>query len=119
MSLNQLLDRLKAVPQNETTETKWTEQQVTLVRANTKKRDISHTLKRIRALAVYIRASPQRRDSFIALQPSGQGIMLLQDIKTRWNSIYLMLRRAKRLRIFIIQFCDQFNKQDFALDDDQ
>lgn len=58
LSLNQLLDRLKAVPQNETTETKWTKQQVTLARANTKKRDISHTLKRIRALAVYIRASP-------------------------------------------------------------
>lgn len=29
LSLNQLLDRLKAVPENETTETKWTEPQIT------------------------------------------------------------------------------------------
>jgi len=121
LSLNQLLDRLQVVPENETTETKWTEHQITLVKANaqSRKRDISHTLKRIRSLAVFIRASSQRRDSFISLQPPGQGLMPLQDVKTRWNSTFLMLRRAKRLRGFILQFCDQFNCKDFALDDDQ
>lgn len=45
--------------------------------------------------------------------------MPLQDVKSRWNSTFLMLRRAKRLRGFIIQFCDQFNCKDFALDNDQ
>lgn len=123
LSLTQLLSRLKAVPQNETTETRWTEEQGTTARANANRREISHTLKKIRALAVYIRASPQRRDSFIQLQtkgqPPGPGIMLVQDVKTRWNSTYLMLRRAKRLRSFIMQYCDQFNEQAFGLNDDQ
>ncbi|OQD94157.1 hypothetical protein PENVUL_c153G05266, partial [Penicillium vulpinum] len=121
LSLNQLLDRLKAVPQNPTAETIWTEEQETTARASTKKREIAHTLQRIRALAVYIRASPQRRDSFLALQPDGKRnkLMLIQDVKTRWNSTYLMLRRAKKLQRYIIQFCAQYNEQDFALDDDQ
>lgn len=110
LSLNQLLDRLQAVPENETTETKWTEHQITLAKANaqSRKRGISHTLKRIRSLAVFIRASPQRRGSFMGLQSPGQGLMPLQDVKTRWNSTFLMLRHAKRLRGFIMQFCDQY-----------
>lgn len=119
LSLNQLLDRLKAVPLNDATETTWTDRQATLARANTRSRDISHTLNKVRYLAVYIRGSPQRRDSFTAIQPLRQGLMLIQDIRTRWNSTFLMLHRAKRLRVFIIKFYDQFNCKDFALDDDQ
>jgi hypothetical protein len=34
LSLNQLLDRIKAVPLNDTTETKWTDRQSTLAKAN-------------------------------------------------------------------------------------
>jgi hypothetical protein len=46
--------------------------------------------------------------------------MPIQDVTTRWNSTFLMLRRAKRLRSFITQFYDQFNySKDFALNDDQ
>ncbi|KAJ6105315.1 hypothetical protein N7523_010125 [Penicillium sp. IBT 18751x] len=93
---------------------------MSLARANSEsnQRGIAHTLNKMRSLAVFIRASPQRRDSFLKIQP-GQGLMPLQDVKTRWNSTFLMLRRAKRLRVFITQFCDQFDYQDFALHDDQ
>jgi hypothetical protein len=119
LSLNQLLDRLKAVPLNDTTETTWTDRQVTLARANAQSREISHTLNKVRYLAIYIRGSPQRRDSFTAVQPLGQGLMPIQDVRTRWNSTFLMLRRVKRLRVYIMKFCDQFNCEDLALDDDQ
>ena len=33
--------------------------------------------------------------------------MPLQDVKTRWNSTFLMLRRAKRLRSFFLLFITQ------------
>ena len=133
LSLNQLLHRLKARPKNEQAETVWTEeQQISLAKANaearSKKRDIAHTLKRIRSLAVYIRGSPQRRDHFLKVQHDldkgqgkvpGQGLMPIQDVKTRWNSTFLMLRRAKRLRTAINEYCRQFNCTEFELDDEQ
>jgi hypothetical protein len=71
LSLNQLLDRLKAVPLNDTTETTWTDRQVTLAKANAQSREILHTLNKVRYLAIYIRGSPQRRDSFTAIQLLG------------------------------------------------
>ncbi|KAJ5522962.1 hypothetical protein N7513_012065 [Penicillium frequentans] len=123
LSLNQLLDRLKAVPLNDAAETTWTDRQDTLARANANVqcREISHTLNKVRYLAIYIRGSPQRRDSFAAVQSRapGQALMPIQDVRTRWNSTFLMLRRAKRLRVFITKYCDQFNCKDFVLDDDQ
>lgn len=45
--------------------------------------------------------------------------MPIQDVTTRWNSTFLMLRRGKRLRSFITQYCAQFNYGDSALDNDQ
>ena len=103
LSLNQLLASLKAVPLNDATEI-WTDSQLILSKVNaaSKKQDISHTLKKVRYLALYIRGSSQRRDSFIAIQPPGQGLMPIQDVRTRWNSTLLMLRREKRLRVFIM-----------------
>jgi len=64
LSLNQLLHRLKARPKNEHAETQWTEEQMSLARANSEsnQRGIAHTLNKMRSLAVFIRASPQRRD---------------------------------------------------------
>lgn len=84
LSLNQLLHRLKARPKNEHAETQWTEEQMSLARANSEsnQRGIAHTLNKMRSLAVFIRTSPQRRDSFLKIQP-GQGLMPLQDVKTR------------------------------------
>ncbi|KAJ9482200.1 hypothetical protein VN97_g11237 [Penicillium thymicola] len=121
LSLNRLLDRLKAVPLNDTTETKWTDRQSALAKANaqTQNREISHTLNKVRYLAVYIRASPQRRDAFTKLQPLEQGLMPIQDVRTRWNSTFLMLRRAKRLRDFFRTFCTDYNCKEMALDTEE
>ncbi|KAJ5249389.1 hypothetical protein N7524_011705 [Penicillium chrysogenum] len=99
LSLNQLLDRLKAVPQNDITETKWSDRQSILAKANaqSKNRSISHTLNK----------------------PSEQALMPLQDVKTRWNSTFLMLRRAKRLRDFLGTFCTDYNCEEMALNNDE
>lgn len=45
--------------------------------------------------------------------------MPLQDIGTRWNSTFLMPRRAKRLRNFISTFCTDYNCYKMILDDDE
>lgn len=121
LSLNQLLDRLKAVPLNDAAETRWTDRQSALAKANaqTQNREIPHTLNKVRYLAIYIRASPQRRDAFIKLQPQELGLIPIQDVRTRWNSTFLMLRRAKRLRDFFGPFCADYNCEDMALDDEE
>lgn len=43
----------------------------------------------------------------------------MQDVKTRWNSTFLMLRRAKRLRRFFVPFCTELDRLDLALDDEE
>ncbi|KAG0154764.1 hypothetical protein PDIDSM_332 [Penicillium digitatum] len=108
LSLNQLLDRLKAVPQNDTTETKWSDRQSILAKANAQSENhsTSHTLNKVRYLAVYIQASPQRREAFVSLQPSEQALMPLQDVKTR-------------LRDFLGTFCTDYNCEEMALDNDE
>jgi hypothetical protein len=123
LSLNQLLDRIKAVPLNDTTETKWTDRQSTLAKANAQHqtREISYTLNKVRYLAVYIRASPQRREAFNKLQitTDAQKLLPIQDVKTRWNSTFLMLRRAKRLREFFTLFCEEYDCKEMLLDKEE
>ncbi|CAB4414418.1 unnamed protein product [Rhizophagus irregularis] len=56
---------------------------------------------RLRKLIVKIRSSPQRRDRFSRqcnLNPNLKTLNLILDVKTRWNSTYLMLQRAFELR---------------------
>lgn len=45
--------------------------------------------------------------------------MPLQDVKTRWNSTFLMLRRAKRLRSIFKPFCDEYERADMVLNNDE
>ncbi|OQD77362.1 hypothetical protein PENANT_c110G10938 [Penicillium antarcticum] len=119
LSLNELLGHIKACPQNESTETQWTEQRSQSARANITKEDIANTLSNIRNLAIYVNASPQRRETFYNLQGETTKPMPLQDVKTRWNSTFLMLRRAKRLRSFFQPFCDEYERPDMVLDDEE
>ncbi|KAJ5316477.1 hypothetical protein N7476_006784 [Penicillium atrosanguineum] len=110
LSLNELLGQMKAGPTNEITK---------IPNAKTKKRDITRTLNKVRNLAVYINASPQRRDAFSKLQTEAIKLVPLQDVKTRWNSTFLMLRRVKRLRSIFDPFCIEYDRTDLVLDADE
>lgn len=69
----------------------------------------------IRSLAIYINASPQRREAFYNLQKEEPKLAPIQDVKTRWNSTFLMLRRAKRLQSIFDKFCKHYDQDHFAL----
>ena len=59
-------------------------------------------------------ASPQRREQFQFAQrlDSGSVYYLLLDCKTRWNSSYLMIRRALKLRHPIEKFIQHRDSQE-------
>jgi hypothetical protein len=62
--------------------------------------DLSQCISRLRKLIVKIRSSPQRHEKF-ANQCEVLGVVpkeLIIDVKTRWNSTFLMLERALELR---------------------
>jgi len=64
---------------------------------------------------VFINASPQRRDDFFRLQTNGAKLAPIQDVRTRWNSTFLMLRRAKRLSKPCDEYCDNIGTQKYKL----
>jgi len=39
----------------------------------------------------------------------------IQDIRTRWNSIFLIFRRTKKLRSYFTLFCEQYNCEEILL----
>ena len=43
----------------------------------------------------------------------------MQDVKTRWNSTFLMLRRAKRLQSTFDEFCRVYNQVDLQLSEEE
>lgn len=44
----------------------------------------------------------------------------IQDVRTRWNSTFLMLRRARRLQSIFERFCSEYNgTHQFQLDDEE
>ena len=77
------------------------------------------TLKKVRSLAIFINASPQRREDFYKLQTKLPKILPIQDVKTRWNSTFLILRRAKRLRLIFDQYYLKYNQSYLILDQEQ
>jgi hypothetical protein len=121
LSLNQLLNRIKAVPLNDLAVTKWTEKQSRLAQVNAQHqgKEISYTLNKVRYLAIYVNASPQRRETFYNLQTSSVKLVPIQDVRTRWNSTFLMLRRAKRLRAIFALFCAEYDCKEMLLQDEE
>lgn len=63
-------------------------------------------------MAIAIGASPQRLERFRALQ-TDKSLLLIQDVKTRWNSTYDMLLRAWTLRQTIAEWIRGENDQRF------
>ncbi|KAJ5742625.1 uncharacterized protein N7511_011357 [Penicillium nucicola] len=115
LSPKDLLGQLKANPKNEMAETEWSESRNQSLRAAQQKREIIDTLNKIRSLAIYINSSPQRREAFYNLQTEEPKLVPIQDVKTRWNSTFLMLRRAKRLQSTFDEFCEHYGQEQFAL----
>ena len=73
----------------------------------------------MRSLAINIHASPQRRENFLLRQKTEPKLVPIQDVKTRWNSTFLMLRRAKRLQSFFKPFCEEYDCEGLLLNDEE
>ncbi|EAU32787.1 predicted protein [Aspergillus terreus NIH2624] len=74
---------------------------------------LSVITEKIRKITKFVNASPQRRERFQLTQrlESGSVYYLLLDCKTRWNSSYLMIRRALKLRQPIESFIQHWDSQ--------
>jgi hypothetical protein len=71
----------------------------------------------IRSFAKFVNETPRKRDEFLCLQPARIRLLPLDDDNTRWNSVFLMLKRAGRLRSFIDQYCQESGKLQYKLTD--
>jgi hypothetical protein len=107
LSLKQLLGIIKVNPNNDNIELVWSEE-LQKHREFNHMTGISRTLQKVRNLAVYINASPQRRDDFWVEQAKDgmkDPLYPIQDVRTRWNSTFLMLERALRIRPALDSYC--------------
>ncbi|CAB5193526.1 unnamed protein product [Rhizophagus irregularis] len=67
----------------------------------------SNTIPKLKKLIIKINSSPQRRGRFlqhIKIFPELTSLNLILDVKTRWNSTFLMLKRALVLREVLDDF---------------
>ncbi|KAJ5300184.1 hypothetical protein N7508_007427 [Penicillium antarcticum] len=121
LSLNELLGKLKVTPPNKEIELEWSDERTHSfqTKQSSSTRQIADTLKKIRGLAVFINASPQRREAFMALQTKEPRLIPIQDVQTRWNSTFMMLNRAKRLQPFYDQYCTHHQYLHFKLDQEE
>ncbi|KAJ5481400.1 hypothetical protein N7475_000212 [Penicillium sp. IBT 31633x] len=79
--------------------------------------EITCVLEKIRSFAKFVNETPLRRDEFLCLQPAGLRLLPLHDASTRWNSAFLMLKRAGRVRRFIDQYCQESGHCPYKLTD--
>jgi hypothetical protein len=102
--------------------------------------NLKTVISRIHGLKTYVRATPQRREQFklvMALvhsrntdldqsqnrgksssskkQPKSHMKTLILDVKTRWNSTYLMLDCALKLQDAFTMFCHRSEASKYAL----
>jgi len=66
-----------------------------------------------------VNRSSHRRETFLNLQPKDKAVVPIQDVRTRWNSTYLMLQRAKRLRSVFDEYCLQWNCPELKLSQEE
>jgi hypothetical protein len=67
---------------------------------------IGKTIEKQRRLAVVVNSSSQRIESYLNPQDGNEkyAVTLILDVRTRWNSMQLMLSRALRLRAYSVQW---------------
>jgi hypothetical protein len=107
LSLKQLLGMIKVNPNNDHIELVWSEE-LQKHREIVYLTGIARTLQKVRNLAIYINASPQRRDDFWVEQSKDgtkDPLYPIQDVRTRWNSTFLMLERAIRIKPALDSYC--------------
>jgi zinc finger BED domain-containing protein 1 (E3 SUMO-protein ligase ZBED1) len=63
----------------------------------------------VRDVVVTIRASTQKQDVFKEIQRilGDRVLLLIRDVRTRWNSIYYMVERFVKLEIPLIVFAGE------------
>ncbi|KAJ5742543.1 uncharacterized protein N7511_011275, partial [Penicillium nucicola] len=117
LSLKDLLGKIKANPKNAEAESEWSGERTKSLQSapGYASGNIVATLKKIRELTVFITASPQRREAFRALQITEPKLLPIQDVRTRWNSTFLMLERAKKLQRVFNQYCATHQYVQFQL----
>ncbi|KAJ5264866.1 hypothetical protein N7505_007659 [Penicillium chrysogenum] len=117
LSLKDLLGKIKANPTNAEAESEWSDERTKSLQSapDHASGNVVATLKKIRELAVFITASPQRREAFRALQTTEPKLLPIQDVRTRWNSTFLMLERAKKLQRVFNQYCSTHQYVQFQL----
>ncbi|KAJ5152474.1 hypothetical protein N7492_009754 [Penicillium capsulatum] len=117
LCLKQLLGHIRAAPKNKEVRAFWSDTQAIGLRDSANNGEVAHVLTKIRSFAVFVNASPQRRDAFLCLQSGGARLFPLHDVQTRWNSTFLMLRRARRLRNIIDKYCRDHEYPQFKITD--
>jgi hypothetical protein len=81
--------------------------------------EVKTIISRIKGFASFLKHSPQKAALFAkaTIRVFGEEIHMVQDVATRWNSTFYMLKRASELQACISTFCeahhlsDQYNLQ--------
>ncbi|KAI2913801.1 hypothetical protein CBS147320_10459 [Aspergillus niger] len=118
LCLKRLLGHIKAAPQNKEVANVWSDSQMSYLRSSADHEGVASTLGKIRSFATFVNASPQRRDAFLCLQSGRTRLFPIHDVQTRWNSTFLMLRRARKLRNCIDKYCNDHDYSQFSITDD-
>ncbi|KAJ1704854.1 hypothetical protein NYO67_12991 [Aspergillus flavus] len=107
-----LLRKLSLEASNDDIQYNWENGEETLIAHQ----GIARTIEKVRKIVKFINTSPRRRERFQLSQRLGTGsaLLLLLDCKTRWNSTYLMIRRALKLRQSVENFIQYWDNSDIS-----